>query len=101
MNNKTALDFMNDYNVEINYSNWSLDPDVYSERISDHRHQVVTGRAIKTYRNMKNDDSVSEEDLFAAWSFFMICLNARKYKLDIDKAAKDFNFDDLERKYMK
>lgn len=100
MNNKTALDFMNDYNVEINYSNWGLSPDVYAERISDHRHQIVTGRAIKTYRNMKNEGA-SEEDLFAAWSFFMICMNARKYKLDIDKAAKDFNFEELERRYMK
>lgn len=95
---QAIFDAVKDFNVDLNYNNWTITEAEYKDKFSDRKHQLNTGRASKLYITMKEAGAANEE-LFAIWSYMMICINARDLHLDMDKAAKDFNFFELEKKY--
>lgn len=96
MNN--AFEFENDFNVDINYDVWSIKPGTYEENYSDKKQQVYVGRAFKLYELMKEKDTPNDE-LLAAWTYLMICVKAKEFHLNVDKAMKQLNIKELEKKY--
>ena len=92
--------FENDFNVAINYYAWSTMPGTCEENYSDKKHRVYVGRASKLYELMKEKDAPNDE-LLAAWTYLMICVKAKELHLNMDKAMKQFNIKELERRYVK
>lgn len=95
---QAIFDAVKGFNVDINYDNWKMNELDYKNKFSERKYQLNTGRASKLYSTMKDADAPNDE-LFAVWTYMMICLNAHEYHLDMEKAADDMKFLELERKY--
>lgn len=96
-------EIINAYNVKLDYSNFKKDlalKDEKDEQATERKQQLHVGRAVKLYNTMKKSNA-TEAELFAVWMYLMVCLDARKHRLDIDAAADQLNFKELEKRYMK
>ena len=89
---------INDFNVVIDYKEWGMDPHKYKEQYSDRKQQLNVGRAYKLYKLMK-EENAPDDELLAVWTYMMVCIDARKHLLDMDKAAEQLEFKKLETKY--
>lgn len=64
------------------------------------KQRVETGRTLNLYRSM-SEANAPEEDLFSAWCYLKVCVDAIKHGLDIKKAKMTFGIKELTKKYMK
>ena len=66
--------------------------------ISDHKHKICTGRALTLVKRMLVCGA-SKEEMYNPMKHLYLCINARKYNLDVDESAKDLVIKDYREKY--
>ena len=66
--------------------------------MSDNKHAMYTGQAVVVAKKILKNGGTSY-DMWFILNYIWICINAKKYKLDIRKAANDFKIDYLNNKY--
>ena len=97
-NEYKAFQLREDFNASIDYSKWEMSPVDYTDKYTLHKRHLRVGRAVRLYEIMKLNGA-TEEELFAIWCLLMVCLDAEKKCLDMDKAFEDFGYLEMKHKY--
>lgn len=66
--------------------------------ISDHSLRISTGKALSIVKRMLKNGA-NAKDLWKGLQYLWICINAKKYNLDMESAALGFDISELSEKY--
>ena len=92
-------DVMNDYNVNIKFIKWSIGPSRFKEKYNDEQQKVLIEKAFTLYTTMKKKNA-KDDELLAAWCYLRLCIDAKKWYIDMNRIYKDFGIMYLKRKYL-
>lgn len=67
--------------------------------VSAETHRRIMGESIRIAK-MAIDRGGTEEEVRNACCYLYICMDAKKYRLDWNKARRDLQIDDLKKKYV-
>ena len=65
---------------------------------SNHVHNIVTGSAVKLVRDVIANGG-TEEEIDQALKYMIMCINSKKYMLNVKKYSKENGIWDLRKKY--
>lgn len=68
------------------------------EELSPNRHKILTGEAMNIAKKIIANGG-TEEEVNKALTYLVVCMDARKYKLDVTKCFDELGIDQLKTKY--